>query len=157
MIGKLFVFSAIVFLLSSCCDQKDPVSTLQEEVQEVILIGSRNVFFSSEEPASIQEASIQGDKLSLKVSYSGGGEKHDFTLFASEGFLESSPVQAELFLFHDAHGDSCEALITEELLFDLSPLKKLYKSMYQDDGPILLRIYEPGETDSFKVLIIYEF
>lgn len=157
MICKLFVFSAIVFLLTSRCDQQDPVSALQEEVQEVILFDNRNVFSSTEDPASIQEASIQGDQLSLKVTYSGGGKKHDFTLFASEGFLESSPVQAELFLSHYAHGDSCEALITEELLFNLSPLKKLYKSMYQDNGPILLRIYEPGETDSFKVLIIYEF
>jgi len=41
----------------------------------------------------------------------------------------SIPPQHFLRLVHDAHGDACEAYITSELRFDISPFKNLYSGL----------------------------
>lgn len=109
------------------------------------------------DPANIESVSIAGDFIRLAVSYSGGCRKHGFKLFGSTGFMESYPVQARLFLSHDANGDMCEALIMDELVFDLSPLKRSYKRAYSDNGPVLLQVIGPGATGPIRPLPRYEF
>jgi hypothetical protein len=106
--------------------------------------------------ASIENVRIVGDLIKLTVSYSGGCRRHVFKLFGSTGFMESLPVQARLFLSHDGNGDMCEALIRDELVFDLSSLKRSYKKAYSDDGPVLLRIFGPGATEPIRPLPRYE-
>ena len=157
MIGKNLIYFSTIFLLAIGCQRKDPVSVSRFDAQEVILLDDWDALSLSEDPASIHSAIVEDDHLKLTVSYSGGDKKHDFQLFGGKTFLESYPVQYKLFLAHDANGDRAEALIKEELVFDLAPLKALYKSIYRDNGPILLRVYAPGEEDTFKALIVYEF
>ena len=154
---KSLVGFQMVILLTINCHHQDPVSTSLDVLPEVILFSDWSVVSFSKDPVTIQEANVDGDRLKLKITYSGGDKKHDFNLFGSESFLESLPVQAELFLSHDANGDMAEALITEELTFNLSPLKELYRKMYHHNGSILLRIHEPGVMATFRALIIYEF
>lgn len=50
------------------------------------------------------------ERLELYVRYSGGCAPHDFHLHARR-----DGATAELWLRHDAHGDSCEASLTEQL------------------------------------------
>ena len=45
------------------------------------------------------------------------------------GLRCGSPVYTELVLIHDAHGDSCEAYLTETLTFDLTPLAEDYRTI----------------------------
>lgn len=80
--------------------------------------------------AEITGLSITADVLTIGVTYSGGCAQHDFDLFWAGSFLESFPVQAVLVLTHDAHGDLCKALISENVAFDLAPLRAVYQDGY---------------------------
>ena len=102
---------------------------------------------------TINASTVQDDILSVDVSYSGGCETHTFTLVAEERFLESLPVQLRVSLAHNANGDTCEALITEELHFNLTTIKAAYQKSYQKDtGAIVLRLKDAPPSD-----LTYEF
>ncbi|MFC2135283.1 hypothetical protein ACFLTH_11780 [Bacteroidota bacterium] len=89
----------------------------------------------------IIHARVIKDTLYFKVSYSGGCNDHDFRLVANNYFMESFPVQVGLFLSHEDFDDACDAIITEELYFDLSPLKDEYYNSYGNStDPIILNI-----------------
>ena len=98
---------------------------------------------------------IEGDTLTITVSFSGGCAPHDFTLVTA-AFMESDPVILDLFLTHDDHGDSCEAYPTERRAFDLTPVRALYQEAYGEDaGSVLLRIRD-GDMNLLDE-IAYEF
>ena len=100
----------------------------------------------------LNAAALAGDTLAVTVSYGGGCEEHLFTLDASGAFLESDPVQLALSLAHDANNDSCERWVTQEYLFDLSPLSARYEEEYQQaSGAIVLRL------DAVSDDLLYEF
>lgn len=89
---------------------------------------------------------IEDDTLTLTVSYGGGCETHDFTLVTSGVFMESYPVQLGVSVAHDANGDMCEAYLTAEYEFDLTPIKTLYQDAYRTDtGTIVLRLQDAPE------------
>ncbi len=96
------------------------------------------------DPFTINKATLKGDLLKIKVSYSGGCKEHDFVLISS-GFMESYPVQVNLILSHNANNDSCEAWLTEELSFDLSPLKQAYQQGYLEDSATIIMHLEGTE------------
>ena len=98
----------------------------------------------------INAATLEADILTLNVSYSGGCETHAFTLVAEERFLESFPVQLRVSLAHNANGDTCEAWITEDHHFDLTPIKEVYQEGYRTDtGTIALRLKDAPPSDLF--------
>lgn len=99
---------------------------------------------------TINAATLEGDTLRINVSYSGGCETHAFTLVAEQRFLESFPVQLRVSLAHNANSDTCEAWITEDYHFDLTPLKEAYLKGYQkDEGTIVLRLKDAPPSDLF--------
>lgn len=105
------------------------------------------------DPYELNAATIMGDTLTVTVSYSGGCETHQFTLVASNVFLESYPVQLGASLAHDANGDTCERWVTEDWDFDLTPIKRMYQEAYQEDaGTIVLRLEHAPEPG-----LVYEF
>ena len=92
-----------------------------------------------------------GDTLTVTVSYGGGCETHRFTLVASNVFLESYPVQLGASLAHDANGDSCEAWLTEDWDFDLTPIKRMYQDAYRvDAGTIVLRLEHAPDRSVYQ-------
>jgi len=132
-------------------------AALHEEAEEIILFDDISSIHLATDSATINEVSIDGDQLHLEVTYSGGCATHEFELYGSRVLLESYPVQAEILLSHDANDDPCDAITTEELVFDLLPLKQAYLQAYVDEGPILLRIHEPGATEPIQPLARYDF
>ena len=96
---------------------------------------------------------IEGDTLTVSVSFSGGCKEHEFTLVTDGVFLESDPVQiGDCRLAHNANDDPCEAYPTEEHQFDLSIIKGLYQSAYQrESGEIILLLREAPDG------LVYEF
>jgi len=91
---------------------------------------------------NILSMNISGDQLTLKVSYGGGCEQHVFTAFYTESWEEKMPVGIALFIAHDANKDSCEAMLTEEITFDLTPIKSDFAQRYPNTkkGAASLRI-----------------
>lgn len=80
---------------------------------------------------TINSATINGNSLELSVSYGGGCRNHEFTLITNGNFMDSLPVQTGVYLAHDAKGDTCYAMVSRMLRFDLSPLKTLYNNAYR--------------------------
>lgn len=102
----------------------------------------------------LNAATITDDILTANVSYSGGCKTHQFTLVASEAFLESDPVQLQIYLAHDANGDQCQAYIMTDRQFDLTPIKKRYQESYRRDAGTIVIILKDAPADSE---LIYEF
>lgn len=73
--------------------------------------------------AAIRDVQQDAWTLRLTVTYSGGCAQHDFELCWEGEFLTSDPAQVHFWLLHEPHGDACKKLVTEERVFDLSPLK----------------------------------
>ena len=81
------------------------------------------------DPYRLQEVQLDGDVLSVVLSHSGGCAAHDYALWATPVTLRSEPPQKVLALTHDGHGDMCEALITQEVHFDLTLLRKIHPEL----------------------------
>ena len=97
---------------------------------------------------------IDGDTLTVTLSYGGGCETHDVTLVAypSDVLPESYPVEIDVALAHDANGDQCEAYLTDTYVFDLTPIKTWYQEAYLDEaGTIVLLLL--GVPDDLPDLV----
>ena len=122
---KTILFSLTLFVVLISCDDQltdkpDSNLTLIRNAD-----GFRKISDSpggSGDPFTIRDFQIRGDSAFLTVSYSGGCKKHTFEIIWSEVYKYSNPPQTDLIIVHDAHGDACEAYITETLSFDLTRL-----------------------------------
>ncbi len=95
------------------------------------------------DPFNLEGFSVIGDTAIIIASFGGGCRDHTFELFMSPAaFMESEPVQAGLYLRHEANGDACDALITRTLKFDLSPIGEYYLQAYHGGGQIRLNLHE---------------
>ena len=92
----------------------------------------------------VLEATIENDILTMKVSYSGGCEAHEFNAYFSGIYMKSEPPKAGLFIHHINNGDMCKKLVTEELKFNLKTIRypdktvdyKIMVGMNNHDGYI---------------------
>ena len=75
----------------------------------------------------LASATVAGDMLTIGMSYSGGGASHEWELCWDGEVMESAPVQVRLTLGHNANGDSCEAIETDSVQFDISVLADVEK------------------------------
>ena len=97
---------------------------------------------------------IDGDTLTVTLSYGGGCETHDVTLVAypSDILPDAYPVEIDVALAHNANGDACEAYLTDTYAFDLTPIKTRYREAYMDDaGTIILLLL--GVPDDLPDLV----
>ena len=101
----------------------------------------------------LNSATITGDALEINVSYSGGCQKHQFTLVSSGVFLESFPVQLRVFIAHNANNDSCEAWLTDDYHFDLNAIKMLYQAAYHQEAGTIILLLENVPNGQ----LVYEF
>ncbi len=75
------------------------------------------------DPVTIDGAGISGDQLTVDLGFGGGCEAHDLGLCWDGSVAESYPAQVWLAVAHDAHGDSCEAWLSETMTVDISALQ----------------------------------
>ncbi|MDX1674044.1 MAG: hypothetical protein R3314_04485 [Longimicrobiales bacterium] len=90
---------------------------------------------------------IDDEFLEIQVSFAGGCRPHDFWLVAVRGFHylptagPTPTVAVPILLAHDAHGDPCEAYLTETSRFDLQPLRDVFEAQSGGrTGRVILRI-----------------
>lgn len=154
------IILALFLLISSLCGCKTaPVSTTANinSFNQIILFHNSPGPDFRNNHAVIESTWISGDTLKLVVSYSGGCREHEFKLFGSRSIIKTNPPQVEIYVSHYSNSDMCEAWITQQLKFDLSPLKDFYIQTFGDNGPLLLRIYEPGSNRLYEPLVRYDF
>jgi hypothetical protein len=73
---------------------------------------------------SVQDASISGDTLKVKVRHSGGCRDHLYGLTWDGTSTKTIPPQLPLSVTHNAQGDNCKANVNAERAFDLKPIKE---------------------------------
>lgn len=90
---------------------------------------------------AIIQSSIEGNILTMEVSYSGGCLEHEFYLASSGAFMESIPLQLATVLIDAAEEeDPCDSIVNRVISFDLLPLQEIYRRSYQNtSGEILLQ------------------
>ena len=145
MLWTCIYSTGCAFLLSDANEESGAV-------EPVMLIDDLNLEDWAWEPASIKNADVNGLTLELVVAYRGGCADHSFNLLSPPNLAESYPPQHSLFLTHDAEGETCEAKQEQKLRFDLSPLKNRYQLPL-----FLLRLEEPGATESYESLLPLRF
>lgn len=152
-----FLFFGVASLLISFaagCEllgQIDPPGGSDAPESIIMLDEGAQIDTLSSDAASVEAASLHGSTLRMKVSYSGGCKEHDFKLYGSSAFVETSPVGAEIYLTRDANGDTCEAWLTRELSFDVRPVVRTYKQMYPDGDRFFINVHEPaGGSGAFE-------
>ncbi len=112
--------------------------------------GENFVIITEQPPDSIQldafqlqSVSISGNILTMAITHGGGCAQHDYALFMSPAaFLESFPVQANLYLRHNDHDDPCDALLSPTLTFNLRPVGELYQHFYGRKEEIIINVFE---------------
>jgi hypothetical protein len=114
------------------------------------------------DPISIRSGRIENDTLFMVVTYGGGCQEHEYALIASNGWLESAPVQVHAFLAHDAKGDICKALKGADLKFDLTPARDAYRALYLRNGGsgefiIVIRNSDLSGTATPALRLLYRF
>ncbi|MHA2054994.1 MAG: hypothetical protein ACW99F_15515 [Candidatus Hodarchaeales archaeon] len=93
----------------------------------------------------INDVYIRNNHLLVNISYGGGCKDHNFTLIGSTEYLESYPIRTTLLLSHQSNNDTCLAMFTRILLFNLSPLKKDFQELYLEYTDTLLLRIEGGQ------------
>ena len=93
---------------------------------------------------SIDTAFIYGDFLKINVSYGGGCEDHIFNLVHEFLFCGTPPVHVLLYLTHNSNNDNCEAILVQELCFDISNLYDLCA----DTSELFISLNDP-ENNTF--------
>ena len=138
-----------VFLLPflGCNNNENPADTSPadsslpiEQWGTVVFIDSVDVEQLPTDPFDLNAAAIAGDTLAVEVSYSGGCAGHDLILVLANSFADSV-LQVEL--AHNANRDSCEAWLTEEHLFNLTPIRNRFGE--GSSGRIVLQLAGAGE------------
>lgn len=100
------------------------------------------------DPVFISDAAISGDVLTLSVEYSGGCANHYFGSCWDGAFAESDPVQAWLDLNHEDNDDPCDGIMSEDITFDLLPMRDAWNASYgPGSGTITLNVVNYGSID----------
>ena len=84
----------------------------------------------------MNDAFIDGDDLVLSVSYGGGCEEHIFSGCFSH-FTETEPFMANVSIGHDAQGDACRGIMSEERRFSLEILKVIYQAAFGIESGVI--------------------
>ena len=146
-------------MIISTCSFRNPFGADgdNKKPEQIIMFDDRSTVDIFTDPAKIEAASINDDRLNLTISFAGGCKQHEIKLYGAKHFMESYPLQAGVFLSQNAHQDSCEKHIQKKKIFDITPLKETCLESYSTVDSIMLRLYEPGATVALEPLLAYRF
>lgn len=152
-----FILLFASLTMSSACGNKKEI----EKKEEVVVVDNND---SEQKPSSqitarladmnqefksdnftILDVHIDGNLMHLTVGYSGGCGEHKFDVVGSEMIMKSLPPQRPVLILHDAGGDKCRALITEQLTVDISAF-----AYQQEEGSEIMLVMEGREKISYK-------
>ncbi|MEM7159942.1 MAG: hypothetical protein AAF799_44290 [Myxococcota bacterium] len=100
------------------------------------------------DPHTVLNANIIGHELFLTLESSGGCAEHVYGNCWEESFENSLPPMVSITVTHDSNADPCEALVMEETVFDLMPLRNAYIEAYQElSGTMTVNVAGWGPID----------
>ena len=129
---------------------------LRTGVAPVVVAGGHPLEGAPHDPVEILSVKLEAPILELSVRYGGGCARHDFDLIVTSGWRESSPVQVDVDLAHDGHDDPCDALPTETVRFDLTPLRQAWEEAY-GSGPGAMAIQLGAASGGSRTTVTWSF
>ncbi|MBD3225635.1 MAG: hypothetical protein GF313_12980 [Caldithrix sp.] len=166
--GLILGYAILSCMMVSCKFQNDSVTALSgsdfHDIQasqftladSIILMENLHELNYPKDQIIKMEPVIRKDWLMILVRYPGGCADHHFKLYGSPSFMESYPVQNNLFLAHDNNDDACSAIVSDTLIFNLYPLKQAYIDGYGSPGMVHLNLYAPGADEPFAPYLKYK-
>ncbi len=91
--------------------------------KKVIVDPNREIPQAKGKTYRIKSYSIEGNILSIDVSYRGGCGQHTFELYSNGLLKKSLPPQIDVYLEHKKENETCTEDIKQTLKFDISSLK----------------------------------
>ncbi len=154
---KRFIILGAVLFSVSCvllsCGKKKALAKANDETTvamnpplEIQEITIDEGFVPPRENAMFQVEAMEmkHSELHLRVVYSGGCEEHLFNLYFNGNYAKSYPPQVSLFLEHIDNNDRCRAMITKELVFDVSGIE------YPGTSELKIRLNNTDRTLQYK-------
>ncbi|MEX0290674.1 MAG: hypothetical protein AB3N14_16330 [Flavobacteriaceae bacterium] len=118
----VFLVSLLV-LLSACSTDSENNDQQASSCDRLLEVSQSKFDAASVDEFEVTSASIDGDCLSLQISYEGGCNEPTIQLIGSATVEAGSPPIRTLRIKVDTKGDSCTDLTSATLTFDLSALQ----------------------------------
>jgi len=121
---KLFIMVLLASLMICSCSKSSDNSNAVVK-SEIVLTKSgddyaaayANRFSAISSPFDLKGITVVDNHVEISVGYSGGCRKHDFEIIWDEKVDYGNPPSINLIIIHRDNGDTCEAYITENLVF----------------------------------------
>jgi hypothetical protein len=139
---KKLMYLGLMVLLGTACEKSDTTCSCNDPAPcDTFAVLDNSIYNDGpDDPYFLREASVEGDCLYLRFQYGGGCEEVDFQLVSAFQLGETAPLTRFVRLALD-DDDNCEALITEEVTFNLNPLR------VEGDNELRLLIRNPEGED----------
>ncbi len=109
-------------VIATACTSGADVSLAKGDAADPVVV-SRACRGAPEDPLHLATIAVEGDRLRVTVSYGGGCAEHAFAACWDGIVQETAPPRTSLALHHDGNGDACDALISHDVLIDVSKLE----------------------------------
>ena len=123
------------------------------EISDIILLTNKNklVGFKNNDEFYLERVIIEDNILKLNVSYSGGCKKHQFSLIEKKNLQRAKNIyEVHLQLLHNSNKDNCKKIVTEELFFNLLPLKTKLQKENREQKDIKLALIINNKTINYN-------
>lgn len=142
-----FLFIISIFLTSCSLkkenlENKKPIDQTLTAIPKLII--EKELKEEKESSFELSNMNIDGDILSLTVSYGGGCKEHEFNLYFSGNYKKSLPPKAEFKLVHKYIEDPCRSIVEKTLKFNISGSK------YEGQKEIVISINGFENTINYK-------
>ncbi len=115
---RLFIFILSLSIFSGCLESSFDFTPIDDDTDIDYTIAS--TYSGPNDPYKIVGISPDGNKLNIRLSYSGGCSTHSFNVIWN-GEIGEDAVDKEIFLkvFHQSNDDQCEAYLKTTVSIDL--------------------------------------
>lgn len=111
-----------LFMFLSCARKNNVTEGNSTHNENVMLYATVGDHTEKGDALTIREIKLTGNVLKVSVTYSGGCDKHTFSLVGSRNISKSMPPRRAVNLIHKAQGDQCKKAVMEDLWFEISEL-----------------------------------
>ncbi len=115
----------VMLFATIACHNKEYAEIVTNDSSEYIVLSYFNYDSLRSDPVTLINGRVDGDFLILKLQYGGGCKDHQVNLALILPDCGTPPLPPPTFeIRHNANGDACKALITNEYRFNISGIRQ---------------------------------
>lgn len=117
--ARLLILGSIV--IAACTSRGAGVDLAAGDEADPVVV-SRACRGAPDDPLNLTAMTVEGETLRVGVQYGGGCAAHAFAACWDGTVLDTAPPRLRLVVHHDGNGDACDALLSHDVLIDVSEL-----------------------------------